>query len=96
MELLCLQKAAARERYEISIQEIEHDERQAQKKADELSTRDKEMELHKVMCLQFLSEINKSCLWQVCSLQCQVAFLVYFFLIFCQKKYLKSNTVRPP
>ena len=56
LKILSLQKAAARERYEISIQEIEHDERQAQKKADELSTRDKEMELHKVRIWSSLPE----------------------------------------
>ena len=40
---------AAREKYEISIQEIEHDEKQAQKKADDNAVKSKEHELHKVI-----------------------------------------------
>ncbi len=42
------QKVSAREKYEISIQEIEHNEKQAQVKCEENAVKDKEYQLHSV------------------------------------------------
>ena len=45
-----MQKNAAYERYETALQEIELDESQAQRKADEQITLEQEIALHKASC----------------------------------------------
>lgn len=43
-----MQKATSYEKYEISIQEIQHEESQSQIKQEELTAKEKEFILHKV------------------------------------------------
>lgn len=48
-------KQAAYEKYEISVQEIQHDEKQAERKAEEDAVKDKEFQLHKEAFVESLN-----------------------------------------
>ena len=59
LEIFLFQRSVACEKYEISIQEIQHDERQAERKAEEQNVHHKQFELHKVsLCHIFLCLYN--------------------------------------
>ena len=65
------QKSAAREKYEISIQEIEHNEKQAQQRADEVAAKTEELALHQVYLREMLTlwydelSLETGMLWRI-------------------------------
>ena len=66
LDLFCVQKAAALERYETAIQEIQSDEQQAQARADDLAALEREFILHKVAISDIIPIIQGAALQHRC------------------------------